>query len=825
MVGGPKYLLWLSICVISLSHVQGFYRNFLSKPVLKLKSMQFQYEKEKESENEWDSKLGVWKNNRAKSSASGSLSIGPPFYLFGYGSLLWRPGDLEKYSSYKCEALGGHRRVFAQRSCDHRGDVDFPGVVVTLVHEDTLSSIAKNNEILKEEVGKKKERLDVNAQMNNSEPQEQAETKSDSVCHGLVWHLPDDQFDAVIAELDYREKGGYQREIVKIRLLEDTPYHVAGSITEAIVYVGNVDNPNFQLFLPFKSGRERPYGTSSVTIEAETSLSLSSPLDQASFFAALSVTSFTNFQKSATADIIAAARGPSGPNCEYLFRLAEFLTSKQVYDPHVHDLAIRVKFRMGPWRRRLYESTTARDMMAPLNTPSSPLYLLGWGSNEYGQLGEAQGGSDIYDYPIPLTLENITHTGIAGDAYTIRPSHHPEAMQTFDTHCQVVSGGAISALLDPSKCQLFLWGDTDQLINTASTDKGKGEKNVMVVNNIVCAAMGHNQALLLDESGWILSLGEEKGNPPSSFVRPWRGGLNQEATLPQTQDKIMKVAVGLRRCAAITVDGRLCGWGERSHASVGTEDGWWRAPNGSIFIDVACGAHHTVAIDDRGGVWSFGNNKHQCLGRTLQESESTRTKTTTTTTTTTKTTTTTPQPVEGLEEGVRWQRVTCGWSHTILRGVKPCGTLTFACWGRADMGQLPIPVSDTLTGDQLNPNLSVSVPRSPGPLSPLPLEGRDIMEVWCGSEFTIAADANGGLWGCGWNEHGNLTNTHTCDDPSDLQSLPSSSRKNVLKSWCPILTGAGQGQLHIGHVWEGAIAAGGSSVICLSQYAIPSNGK
>ena len=64
----------------------------------------------------------------------------------------------------------------------------------------------------------------------------------------------------------------------------------------------------------------------------------------------------------------------------------------------------------------------------------------------------------------------------------------------------------------------------------------------------------------------------------------------------------------------------------------------------------------------------------------------------------------------------------------------------------------------------------------PLPHAPLITQGtvRNIREVWCGSEFTIASDATGLLWGCGWGEHGNLAH-HTDTSPPPPPSRSSSS--------------------------------------------------
>jgi hypothetical protein len=69
--------------------------------------------------NQWDAENGVWLGDMATSDDV----LPSPLYMFGYGSLLWRPGDLLcDFPSYSC-VCSGWQRIFAQRSSDHRGSL------------------------------------------------------------------------------------------------------------------------------------------------------------------------------------------------------------------------------------------------------------------------------------------------------------------------------------------------------------------------------------------------------------------------------------------------------------------------------------------------------------------------------------------------------------------------------------------------------------------------------------------------------------------------------------------------------------------------------
>jgi len=104
-------------------------------------------------------------------------------------------------------------------------------------------------------------------------------------CRGVAYRVADDVAQRVLAELDVRERGGYARLEVALEL--DGIGRAAG-----LVYLATPDNPNYLGPAPLP----------------------------------------------AIAAQIASARGPSGPNPEYVLRLADALRELGADDPHVFAL-------------------------------------------------------------------------------------------------------------------------------------------------------------------------------------------------------------------------------------------------------------------------------------------------------------------------------------------------------------------------------------------------------------------------------------------------------------------------------------------------------
>lgn len=115
-------------------------------------------------------------------------------WVFGYGSLIWRPGF--EYVESRLATVMGYQRSFSQASHDHRGTPEAPGRVVT------LSNVNGNQ------------------------------------CQGMAFRLGGDASKTLEA-LDVREQDGYERVDVSMVFSD-------GEVCDGITWIAKKGNPSWR---------------------------------------------------------------------------------------------------------------------------------------------------------------------------------------------------------------------------------------------------------------------------------------------------------------------------------------------------------------------------------------------------------------------------------------------------------------------------------------------------------------------------------------------------------------------------------------------------
>jgi cation transport protein ChaC len=210
-----------------------------------------------------------------------------PLWLFGYGSLLFKPPlhhmeisqDFHRFNGH----VQGYIRRFWQSSYDNRGTPEFKGRVVTILPAHEVSTHSTfHSSVLTHELEHLTEEHALELLSIGGDTLAQALN-----VRGCVYRIPAEHAQAAREYLDFREKDGYTVEEIVFtvektesshELLAHLPQDSEGrALIKCHVYVGTLDNESFV-------GPE---------------------------------------ELAQTANIIRKAIGPSGPNNEYLLLLQE----------------------------------------------------------------------------------------------------------------------------------------------------------------------------------------------------------------------------------------------------------------------------------------------------------------------------------------------------------------------------------------------------------------------------------------------------------------------------------------------------------------------
>jgi alpha-tubulin suppressor-like RCC1 family protein/cation transport regulator ChaC len=683
--------------------------------------------------------------------------------IFGYGSLCWHPGTGILAHPNVTTSLGravGWKRCWAQKSADHRGNPRFNGIVCTLLSDEEVRSLKEHN---------------ANKDVTSIDPNHKS-----SLTEGLVYKVPKELVEECLVELDFREKGGYSRDVIDVILDQaqgSTTYEsISTTTSKALLYRGTPDNPAFWkralLDLNFAAG------------------------------------------------IMATSTGPSGPNDVYLFQLDTFLSqsSQQLHisdSDHSGDLDTKA----------LAEKTRQLQSSAIL------YYLQGCGSNQHNQLLQSS------STPTISKDEDVPHVE---DLILAVPQHErknedPQSAGRIPENVLIQSvhaGGGHSAIINQEgTCYLWGWNEQGQLgrpapeisIDTAASplplipllslaNKGGNCDSDRIPLFVDQISLGHAHTLLVEKgTGVVFAFGD---NSRGQVTSAQNGGVVEKSVfVPTTTDALQgiacsHVAAGVFHSAVIAREnGKVILFGAKQQPKQP-----WGPSDGSRFVDVKCGQKHTLLLDDRGRVWTIGQhngNKHGQLGTGESVEGDSQVQV--------------PQLVSGPlgETNIRCVAIDCGWSHNaaLIETINERTRSTkLYVWGRNDKGQLGL-------GDRN----SRSVPTEVASLPNIPDRNPIIESVHCGSESTLVvvsfsqAGKSTKLYASGWNEHGNLglgfsDDSSDHDDVLQFRKIPSVSTRRVVN---PDIIGRSSNKPNDGTAAETqrtvSVAAGGAHVLVVNH--------
>jgi len=239
-------------------------------------------------------------------------------------------------------------------------------------------------------------------------------------------------------------------------------------------------------------------------------------------------------------------------------------------------------------------------------------HVLTWGGNTYGQLGNA----------------------------TFEPSFVPiHVLNEYDDPFENVvdiASGTNHVLLLTEENELWAWGKNEngQLANNTTTPFNRPIRvNGLPSNRIIQMAAGDAHSMVLLDNGEIWAWGDNSfgqlgiGNAVSAMI-PTQ--VIQENGTPLSN--IISIAAGAFHSLACANDGHIWAFGDNADGQLGigntvnlsTPLKVQHPDNGMPLSDImyiAAGSSHSLAIQNSGEIWAWGNNKHGQLGIGTQQNQ------------------------------------------------------------------------------------------------------------------------------------------------------------------------------------------------------------
>eukprot|EP00026_Physarum_polycephalum_P001542 Phypoly_transcript_01544.p1 GENE.Phypoly_transcript_01544~~Phypoly_transcript_01544.p1 ORF type:complete len:1030 (+),score=135.85 Phypoly_transcript_01544:65-3091(+) len=308
--------------------------------------------------------------------------------------------------------------------------------------------------------------------------------------------------------------------------------------------------------------------------------------------------------------------------------------------------------------------------------------LFTWGSNEDGELGRSR--RLMIPQRVDALESQIVVSVACGDKHTA---------------CTTDSG------------EVFTWGGnaSGQLGHGDNEPSGKPrvvkDLRPSFISSVACGAAF---TLAMSRKGEIFAFGDGtygqlgKGDLES---RRWPVPVEKLAGVP-----IVQIDCGDQFSMALTVSGNVYSWGNNKFGQLGLGDSdtrstptLVRALRGKHIVQIACGAHHTIARSDKETIFSWGSGAAGQLGHGETGHE------------------TSPRPILALA-GYDIGGIACGRRHSLAfrTGARPRMVYT---WGTGPSGQLGL-------GNRQPHD-------TPTPVEADELTNKPILDAACGGEHTL----------------------------------------------------------------------------------------